>query len=70
MRIVNQLLKKLEVTPSTKEDNSTLVKQMKGLIQKDTGQCYQGKYISNLLKEAMFLECRFKEMPLLNRVNK
>ena len=70
MGIVNQLLNKLEVTPTTKEDNSTLVKQIKGVIQKDIGQCCQCKYISNLLKEAMFLEHRFKEMPLLNRVKK
>ena len=35
--IVNQLLKKLKVTLSTKEDNSTLVKQMKGVIQNDIG---------------------------------
>ena len=68
--IVKPLLKKLEVTLATKEDESSLVKQIKGVIQKDIGQRYQGEEISTLLKVAMFLEPRFKEMPFLNRAEK
>ena len=68
--IVKPLLKKLEVTLATREDDSSLVKQIKGVIQKDIGQRYQGEDISTLLKVAMFLEPRFKEMPFLNRAEK
>ena len=34
IEIVTLLLKKFEITSSTKEDNSTLVKQIKGVIQR------------------------------------
>ena len=68
--IVKPLQKKLEVTLVTKKDDSSLVKQIKGVIQKDIGQCYQNEEISTLLKVAMFLEPRFKEMPFLNRAEK
>ena len=37
IEIVTLLLKKLEITSSTKEDNSTLVKQIKGVIQRILG---------------------------------
>ena len=68
--IVRPLLKKIEVTLATKEDDSTLVKQIKGVIQKDIGQRYQDEDISTLLKVAMFLEPRFKEMLFLNGTEK
>lgn len=59
-----------KVTLTTKEDDSILVKQIKGVIQKDIAQCYQGEGIITLLKVAMFLEPRFKETPFLNRAEK
>ena len=68
--IVKPLLKKLEATLATREDDSSLVKQIKGVIQEDIGQSYQGEDISTLLKMALFLEPRFKEMPFLNRAEK
>ena len=37
IEIVTLLLKKFEITSSTKEDNSTLVKQIKGVIQRILG---------------------------------
>ena len=40
------------------------------MIQKDIARHYQGEEISTLLKVAMFLEPKFKEMPFLNRVEK
>ena len=64
------LLKKLEVTLATREYDSSSVKQIKGVIQKDIGQRYQSEDISTLLKVAMLLEPRFKEMPFLNRAEK
>ena len=59
--IVKLLLKKFKVTLATREDDSSLVKQMKGVIQKDIGQRYQGEDISTLLKVAMFLKPRYKD---------
>ena len=37
IEIVTLLLKKFKITSSTKEDNSTLVKQIKGVIQRILG---------------------------------
>jgi len=68
--LVRPLLKKVEVILTDKEDDTTLVKQIKGAIKRDIDQRYLDDEISVVLTVAMFLEPRFKEMPFLTRREK